>query len=85
MARRFILKRLEDETGVSGTGIVAEGMEFTNGTCALVWLTEVHSIVAIYDSADTLVKLHGHGGMTTIEWMDPEVIKYANSISAIKE
>ncbi len=66
--RTFDLNRVEDETGVSGTGIIAEGVEFTNGTCALVWLTEVHSIAAIYDSIDTLVKIHGHGGMTIVEW-----------------
>ncbi|KKK53725.1 hypothetical protein LCGC14_3091910 [marine sediment metagenome] len=66
--RTFNLNRVEDETGVSGTGIIAEGVEFTNGTCALVWLTEVHSIAAIYDSIDTLVKIHGHGGMTIVEW-----------------
>ena len=38
--QRFSLKRLEDETGISGTGYVAEGVEFTHGKCVLVWLTE---------------------------------------------
>ena len=27
----FILRRLEDVSGVSGTGVVAEGVEFSNG------------------------------------------------------
>ena len=35
MARRFLLLREEDISGVSGTGIVAEGIEFYDGVCAL--------------------------------------------------
>ena len=35
--RAFVLQRNEDETGVSGTGIVAEGVEFSDGTVALRW------------------------------------------------
>jgi len=33
--RPFVLRRLVDETGVSGTGVVAEGVEFSDGTVAL--------------------------------------------------
>ena len=29
--KRFRFKRTEDVSGISGTGIVAEGVEFTNG------------------------------------------------------
>ena len=29
--RAFVLRRHKDETGVSGTGIAAEGVEFSNG------------------------------------------------------
>ena len=31
----FQLHRHEDESGVSGTGIVAEGVQFSDGKCAL--------------------------------------------------
>lgn len=68
--KRFVLQRLEDETGVSGIGIVAEGVQFTNGTCVLIWLTEIRSIAAIYESIDIVNKLHGHDGKTFIEWID---------------
>lgn len=68
--RIFRLNRIEDETGVSGTGVVAEGIQFTDGTCVLSWLTEVSSIAAIYDSIDTVDQIHGHGGKTVIEWDD---------------
>lgn len=67
--RRFNLVRNEDESGVSGTGTVAQGIEFDNGRCAMAWLTFVSS-VAIYDSATDLEKIHGHGGKTVIEWID---------------
>ncbi len=67
--RRFNLVRNEDESGVSGTGTVAQGIQFDNGRCAMAWLTSVSSI-AVYDSIEDLVKIHGHGGKTVIEWID---------------
>jgi len=33
--RRFFLDRMEDETGVSGSGLVAEGVVFWDGTVAM--------------------------------------------------
>ena len=36
----FYLNRLIDKSGVSGTGVVAEGVVFTNGKCVLTWLSE---------------------------------------------
>ncbi len=63
----FHLQRLEDETGVSGTGIVAEGVQFSSGECVLVWLTGACSI-GIYDSIESVDKMHGHGGRTIIVW-----------------
>lgn len=67
--RRFNLLRKEDETGISGTGVVAEGIKFTNGKCAMNWLTSVSS-VAVYDSMVELVQIHGHEGKTIVVWMD---------------
>jgi hypothetical protein len=65
--RFFHLVRTEDESGVSGTGIVAEGVCFSNGKCALNWLTKYTS-VAIYDSIEELENIHGHNGKTLVEW-----------------
>ena len=45
----FYLNRLEDESGVSGTGRVAQGFIFDNGKVALTWLSE-HPSVTIYDN-----------------------------------
>ena len=65
----FYLQRLEDETGISGVGIVAEGVRFSSGKCVLTWLTEFSSI-AIYDNIDLIDKIHGHAGKTVIVWGD---------------
>lgn len=67
--RRFELHRDVDATGVSGTGAVAEGVEFSNGYCALTWRT-VHTSVAFYPSIATLEAIHGHNGQTRIVWVD---------------
>ena len=67
MMKLFVLNRIVDETGVSGTGIVAEGVQFSNDKCALSWLTYVTSIV-IYDRIEDVQAIHGHDGKTVIEW-----------------
>lgn len=70
--RRFHLVRREDLTGVSGTGMVAEGVEFEDGQCVMSWLTQFHSL-GIYPNSETLIRIHGHEGRTTIEWLVSEV------------
>lgn len=66
--RLFRLRRTEDVSGVSGTGIVAEGVVLSNGKCVLSWLTRYTS-VAVYDDLATLVAIHEHGGRTVVEWV----------------
>ena len=39
MIRVFKLLREADEAGVSGSGVVAEGAQLTNGMCVVSWLT----------------------------------------------
>jgi len=69
--RTFYLNRSEDETGVSGTGRVAQGIEFDNGRCALTWLT-IYTSIAVYENIEMVENIHGHDGRTIIEW-DSEV------------
>lgn len=69
-ARRFVLNRTKDMTGTSGTGIVAEGVCFTNGKVALHWLSHFGA-VNVYDSMEVTEALHGHNGSTMVEWVDP--------------
>ena len=68
-SRRFILVRKEDETGISGTGIVAHGVQWLNGEMVLHWPSR-GGTTAFYKSADQLEAIHGHGGKTVIEWID---------------
>jgi hypothetical protein len=67
--RRFVLNRDEDLSGVSGTGIVAEGVVFSDGTTVLRWLTFRRS-TAIYDRVEDVVAVHGHGGTTQLQYLD---------------
>lgn len=61
----FVLKRVEDETGVSGTGIIAEGVVFTDGTAVLRWVTK-YKTTTVYNSIEDVENIHGHGGKTQI-------------------
>jgi hypothetical protein len=67
--RLFMLERLEDETGVSGTGSVAEGVEFYDGTVAMRWRTSIGS-TAFYGSIQDVEAIHGHGGRTVVRWIE---------------
>lgn len=67
--KRFILNRLEDASGVSGVGPVAEGVCFTDGTCVIRWTT-AHRSTAVYESMVTLEAIHGHEGRTKVQWVD---------------
>lgn len=60
---------MEDESGVSGTGIIAEGVEFTDGTVILRWVTGTKT-TTIYDTIQDCEKIHGHQGKTQIIWKE---------------
>lgn len=68
--RRFNLVRLCDETGVSGTGKVAEGALFGDGQCVLRWCTHTRS-TGVYSTIADLIRIHGHNGATRVEFIDP--------------
>lgn len=64
--------RSEDETGISGTGVVAEGCEFLDGTVVIRWQTHgdrYHSTV-VWDSVEDALAVHGHGGKTQLVFYD---------------
>ncbi len=69
--RRFVLNRTHDETGNSGTGIVAIGTQYPNGHVSMMWLSHMGSY--IWDDSIEIVKaLHGHNGATEVVWLDKE-------------
>lgn len=69
--RRFHLVRSEDVSGVSGTGIVAEGAQWSDGTVTVRWFGE-HSSVVQWRSRDDALAIHGHDGRTRLLWLDQE-------------
>jgi hypothetical protein len=64
----FWLNRTEDETGVSGTGRVAEGAVFSDGRVVMRWCTTTAS-TAFYDCIADVEEIHGHGGKTRVEFV----------------
>lgn len=78
--RRFIVRRLEDVTGLSGTGVVAEGVEFSDSTVAMRWLQlspgnphyqrGVRATTVLHEHVESVEALHGHNGRTIVEWVD---------------
>ena len=69
----FYLNRTEDESGISGTGRVAQGFIFDNGKVAVSWLSN-HPSVTIYDTIGEVHAIHGHGGKTEVI-MEPDFKK----------
>ena len=66
----FYLNRVEDESGISGTGRVAQGFIFDNGKVCVTWLSD-HPSVTVYDNIGEVHAIHGHGGKTEVI-MEPD-------------
>ena len=57
--RSFTLRREEDVSGVSGTGVVLEGALFSTGVVVVHWLTPPpRGSIAIFDTLDQLLSIH---------------------------
>ena len=69
--KTFSLVRKADVSGVSGTGIVADGALFPDGKVALCWRksgpTGITNVI-VYDAIADVETIHGHNGQTVIEW-----------------
>jgi hypothetical protein len=70
-ARRFQLVRYVDVSGVSGTGAVAEGIQFTDGTVAVRWYGDWPT-TSMWPDISAVIAVHGHNGATVIRWIDPD-------------
>lgn len=65
--RTFELHRAEDVSGVSGPGVVADGVVFPDGRCAYRWRGHLATTVTADCVAD-VEAIHGHQGRTRIVW-----------------
>ena len=57
--RTFTVARQYDETGVSGEGVVIEGVTLATGQCVVHWLyPPPRGGIAIFDSMNDFIKVH---------------------------
>lgn len=69
----FLVQRDQDASGISGTGVVAEGVQFSDGWVVTHWLDqapmwEPKTDVWHHKGTGPVTKIHGHGGATRIVW-----------------
>jgi hypothetical protein len=69
--RRFVLQRDRDDTGVTGTGVVAEGVQLSDGRVVIRWLG-AHSSIVFWDDIGSVLRVHGHKGATRLRWLDAD-------------
>jgi len=59
--RTFTVARQDDETGISGVGVIIEGVEYATGQVVIHWLfPPPRGGIAIFDSLEDFLKVHVH-------------------------
>jgi len=69
--QRIQLYREKYHSGISGVGLIAEGVVFTDGRVVIRWIGEFSSI-NLHDSVASLERIHGHNGGTQVVYLDQE-------------
>lgn len=67
--RRFYINRKHDVSGVSGTGLVAWGTQYPDGTVTMRWTSKTASTV-FFDCIEDVGVIHGHGTASEIVFLD---------------
>lgn len=65
-----VLLRHKDISGVSGTGVVGEIFEASDGAVAIRWRGE-HPAWGIWPDIRDLEAVHGHQGASVVEYVEP--------------
>jgi len=70
--RRFYLVRGADESGISGTGRVLDGVMFPDGTVVVHWRTPMWSVTFFpdFETFNTLHNLSHPENKTELVWLD---------------
>ncbi|EST22801.1 hypothetical protein [Streptomyces niveus] len=67
---RFVLRRHDDVTGISGEGSVADGVMWPDRTASVRWRGE-HPSIVFWDRGRASVEfVHGHVGATEVRFLD---------------
>lgn len=72
VVRCGLLMRMVDETGVSGTGHVADVHLHRSGVYTVWWRGD-HASVTFWDNEADLIAVHGHRGKTKLLWRQPHL------------
>lgn len=74
--RRFTMRREFDVSGVSGTGIVLEGVHFSTGVVVIHWLTPPpRGSISVFDDLEQFMSIHVRphpDNRTVLRWEDGE-------------
>ena len=73
----FVLRRTEDITGVSGTGVVADGVIFPGGTKTVTrWRGGTTGVAqtCVWDSIQDVKTVHGHNGATQVDLVPVDAV-----------
>jgi hypothetical protein len=80
--RRFVMRREFDCSGVSGTGVVLEGVAFSTGVVVIHWLTPPpRGSISVFDSIEQFLSIHVRphpSNRTVLEFEDGEQLVCAD-------
>ncbi len=80
--RRFTMRREFDASGVSGTGLVLEGVQFSTGVVVIHWLTPPpRGSISVFDSLEQFLSIHVRphpDNVTRLKFEDGEEIACAD-------
>ncbi len=70
----FVLVRDTDISGVSGVGVVANGILWPDGQAAIHWTGSTWPTTTPHPGGmESVIAVHGHGGATRVVWKEIEV------------
>lgn len=69
----FVLVRDTDISGVSGVGIVANGILWPDGQAVIHWTGSAYPTTTPHPGGmESVIAVHGHGGATRVVWQSIE-------------
>ncbi|MFE3657241.1 hypothetical protein [Streptomyces sp. NPDC059165] len=73
----FVLVRDTDVSGVSGTGVIANGIQWPDGQAVIHWTGSPYPTTTPHPGGmESVTAVHGHGGATRVVW-EPNAIPKA--------